>query len=81
MPGESQLDSVRYVLGADLALLPAWTVAVDLLGRWEHSGDDIGDHLVDFTAGTKVEVVENVLLSINLKFPLNKDEGLRADVI
>lgn len=81
VPGESQLDSVRYVLGADLALLPAWTVAVDLLGRWEHSGDDIGDHLVDFTAGTKVEVVENVLLSINLKFPLNKDEGLRADVI
>lgn len=81
VPNDHELNSVRYILGFDVALHDRVTLAADLLGRWEHSGDDIGDHQVDVAVGVKFNVWETVNLNMNVLVPVNKDEGLRADAI
>lgn len=79
--GEADQDNLRYVVGLDVRLHPRLTGAVDVLGRWEPDGDDIGDHIVDLAFGVKWNPVGSFLVNGNVQIPLNKDEGLRADVI
>lgn len=81
VPGESELNSVRYVGGVDYSVHPRVTLAADVLGRWEHDGDDVGDHLLDLGVSGKFELFTDTLFTAGLLFPLNRDEGLRADVI
>lgn len=80
-PGDHQLNSLRYVAGFDVVVDPKLTTAIDILGRWEHSGDDIGDHIIDAAVGAKWNIVDTTLINFYLLFPLNRDEGLRADVV
>ncbi len=78
---DSELSNVRYVGGFDYALHSRLTVAADLLGRWEPEGDDVGDHTLDLALGAKWNPIETLIFSGNVLFPLNPNEGLRADVI
>jgi hypothetical protein len=79
--GGSDQDNLRYIAGVDARVHPRLTAAVDILGRWEPDGDGIGDHIVDIALGVKWNPVGAFLVSGNVMLPLNKDEGLRADVI
>jgi len=71
----------RYVLGADVRVLPSLTVAFDVLGRWKPDGNGIGDHIVDAALALKWNPWSSLILSGGVQVPLNRDEGLRADVI
>ncbi len=79
--GGSDQDNLRYVVGVDARIHPRLTAAVDVLGRWEPQGDGIGDHIVDLALGLKWNPFGSFLINGNVQLPLNKNEGLRADVI
>jgi Putative MetA-pathway of phenol degradation len=71
----------RYVLGADVRVLPSLTAVVDFLGRSKPAGTGIGDHILDGAFGLKWNPWRSLILSGGVQVPLNRDEGLRADVI
>ena len=77
----SKQNNIRYVAGFDTRVLPQLTVALDVLGRWEPNGDGIGDHTVDLALGAKWNIFRTFLLNGIVQLPLNKNEGLRADVV
>ena len=77
----SEAHNLRYVLGVDARALPTLTGALEVIGRWEPAGDGIGDHTVDLAVGAKWNPVGSLILSANVQVPLNRNEGLRADVI
>lgn len=81
VPGEDSLSSLRYITGFDVAVHPKVTVAADILGRWEPNGDDVGDHIVDAAFGFKANVVEGAYFNFTVLIPVNRDEGLRANII
>ena len=77
----SEQNNVRYVVGVDAAVHPRVTLAADVLGRWEPSGDGIGDYTVDLALGAKLNIFQTFLLNGGVQLPLNRNEGLRANVI
>ncbi len=78
---ESDLNNLRYALGFDIAPTRELTFAADLIGRWEPSGDDIGDSKLDFALGGKWNFLGTSILNASVLLPVNKNSGLRADVI
>ena len=78
---DSELSNVRYVVGFDATAHPRLSLAAELLGRWEPNGDGIGDSIIDLAVGGKWNPVGTLVFGANARFPLNKDEGLRSDVI
>ncbi len=78
---ESEQSNLRYIAGFDAGLHPDLTVGLDVLGRWEPDGDDIGDHTVDLALGAKWNPFGSFLVNAAVQTPLNRDSGLRADVI
>ena len=78
--GSSEMDNLRYVMGFDARVHPKLTIAVDGLGRWEPSGDGIGDHIVDLALGAKWNPFRSFLLNAGVQIPLNKSEGLRPNI-
>jgi len=81
VPGDPERNSVRYIAGFDTQLFEGVTGALGVLGRWEHDGDGIGDMPVDMAIGTKWELSDGAILNGNILLPLNKDDGLRAEII
>jgi Putative MetA-pathway of phenol degradation len=79
--GGSEQNNLRYVTGVDARVHPKVTAAVDVLGRWEPNGDGIGDNTVDLALGAKWNIFGTFLLNANIQLPLNRDEGLRPNVI
>lgn len=77
----SEENNLRYVAGVDARVHPRLTLALDVLGRWQPNGDGSGDHVVDLALGAKWNIFRTFLLNGNVQLPLNKDEGLRANVI
>ena len=63
-----------------MRLLPKITGALSVLGRWEPTGDDVGDHTIDLALGLKWELPRAFLLSAYAIVPLNINEGLRPAV-
>jgi hypothetical protein len=53
----------------------------DLLGSHETDGDGIGENIVDAAFGAKWSPHKNIILAANFLIPVNKDEGLRSDLI
>lgn len=80
-PGDSELNNFRAIAGLDAALIKNLTLAADVLGRWEPNGDGIGDTILDLAVGTKWNLWRNTVLSANVQVPLNRNEGLRSDLI
>jgi hypothetical protein len=79
--GNSELNTLRYIFGADARLHERVTGVVDLIGRWEPSGDGRGDHLVDSAFGTKLAIWDSLVLVTNFIVPLNRNHGLRPDFV
>ncbi|HSF32956.1 MAG TPA: transporter [Candidatus Tectomicrobia bacterium] len=79
--GDSEQDNFRYVVGFDARLHPKVTGAIDVLGRWEPQGDGIGDNMVDLALGAKWNIFGTFLLNGIVQLPLNRNEGLRPNVI
>lgn len=77
----SSENTVPYVLGFDARLGPRATLAADFVGLWKPQGTGVSDNLLDFALGLKVNVVRNFLVGANVAVPVNKDDGLRANVI
>jgi hypothetical protein len=73
--------NVRYVLGADARALASLTLALELLGRWKPDGNGVGDHTVDAALGLKWNPWRSLVVGGGVQVPINRDEGLRADVI
>lgn len=79
--GASALDNLRYAVGFDARLHQLATGAVDVIGRWHPDGDGSRD-IIDFALGIKVDPFDiGAPFSANVLIPLNKNTGLRADVI
>lgn len=76
---DSDKNSVEYAIGFDYGKKKL-TVAADIIGSSEPSGDDIGDDIVDGAVGVKWSPVKKAIFSANVLFPLN-DSGLRSDLI
>ena len=74
-------DNLRYVAGFDMRLHPRLTFATDVLGRWEPNGNGTGDNIVDLALGLKWNPFGSFLIGGNVQVPINKNEGLRANVI
>jgi Putative MetA-pathway of phenol degradation len=79
--GPSDQDNLRYVVGVDAALHPRFTLSGDILGRWAPERSGNGANIVDFALSAKWNVWRSLLLDAVVQIPINKDEGLRADVI
>ena len=79
--GPRRDDNLRYIVGADARLHPRVTFATDLLGRWEPNRKTNGSHLLDMAFGLKWNPVGSFLVGGYAQIPLNRNEGLRADVI
>jgi len=79
--GDSELNNLKYFVGFDARVHPRFTAIIDLLGRWEPSGDGIGDNLIDLAIGGKVSVWRSAVLVANFIVPLNRNEGLRPDFV
>ncbi len=75
--GPAASDSFRYVLGTDVRVFQRLTLAADVFGRVPRSGDPT----VDIGVGGKVNPFGTVVLFWNTSFPLNRQNGLRPDVL
>ena len=76
---DSNQNNVRYIAGFDTSPNPHLTFALDVLGQWQPSGDDIGDHIVDLAPQVKWNVFGTFVINGFVLLPLNKNEGLRTD--
>jgi hypothetical protein len=74
-------NNLRYAFGLDARVLPELSLATDFLGRWRPDGDGIGDHIVDIALGAKWNPLGTFLINTGVQLPLNRKEGLRANVI
>ena len=72
-------NSVEYVAGFDIGN-ERLTVAADILGSHETSGDNIGDNIVTGSLGAKWNLFKKFILSVNIQVPLN-ESGLRSNLI
>jgi hypothetical protein len=70
-------SNVRMLLGADINATKNFSIASDIIARWEK--DD--DKFYDLALGAKWAPTDTTDFSFNTIFPLNRNDGLRADVI
>jgi len=81
--GDSVQDNLTYAFGADARVTQTFTLAADILGRYNPDQEEIGNHLVDFAVAAKWSPFKQFNAPFNAYFivPLNNDEGLRSDFI
>ncbi|HEV7693959.1 MAG TPA: transporter [Hyphomonadaceae bacterium] len=70
-------SNVRMLLGADINATKNFSIASDIIARWEK--DD--DKFYDLALGAKWAPTDTMDFSFNTIMPLNRNQGLRADVI
>jgi hypothetical protein len=70
-------SNVRMLFGADINATKNFSIASDIIARWEK--DD--DKFYDLAIGAKWAPTDTTDFSFNTIFPLNRNAGLRADVI
>lgn len=70
-------SNTRLLLGFDINATKSLAFSTDMIGRWE--ADD--DKFYDLAIGAKWAPTASTDFSFNTIFPLNRNEGLRADVI
>jgi hypothetical protein len=80
--GNKKLEKLTYAVGGDARLTPQFTLAADVLGRYNPNVKTIGNHVIDLAIAAKWNPFRdrNVPLNAFVSFPLNND-GLRADVV
>ena len=70
-------SNVRMLLGADINASKNFSIASDIIARWEKDKDKF----FDLALGAKWAPTDTTDFSFNTIFPLNRNQGLRADVI
>jgi len=73
-------DALRYGAGTDVLVFDGVTAVGEVLGRYEPNGDGTSD-VVDGLVGLKWNPTGDVVLSSFVLTPINRDTGLRADVV
>ena len=76
-----QQNSIRYALGFDARLLSTLSFDADIIGRFKPAGNETGDHINDLSLGVKWNPLSAWIVRANLQIPLDKNSGLRTDVI
>ncbi len=76
---DSKENTLRTILGVTFGNAQV-TGSLELLGRYQLNGDDVGDDKTDLGAGIKWNPGKRVIVSANAVVPLN-DDGLRSDLI
>ncbi len=78
----SELEKLTYAAGFDARITNQFTVAADVLGRYNPNVDEIGNHVVDVAVAVKWNPFTNRNAPLNafVSIPVN-DDGLRANVI
>jgi len=79
--GPRENDNLRYVVGAESRVHPRLTVVTDFLGHWEPNRSGNGSNIADFAFGLKWNPFGSFLASGYAQVPLNRNQGLRANVI
>jgi hypothetical protein len=81
--GPDVQDNMTYAAGVDLRASSKFTVGGDFLGRWNPDQDQIGSNVVDFALSAKWNPFTglNAPLNAYVIVPVNKDHGLRSDVV
>lgn len=74
-------NSIRYALGFDARLLSKLSFDADIIGRFKPAGNETGDHINDLSLGVKWNPLSAWIVRANIQIPLDKNSGLRADVI
>lgn len=77
---DEEFNQLKYAVGFDSRIISQVSVALDLIGNNELSGDGVGDDLWDVSAGVKYNPWRDLIFFANVQVPLN-DEGLRADFV
>lgn len=79
--GDAEFNNLRYVAGFDARLHQQVTGSIDVIGRWHPDGDGVRD-LIDVAVGGKWDPFDiGAPFSANVLIPINKNTGLRANVI
>lgn len=78
---ELEQNSIRYALGFDARLLSKLSFDADVIGRFKPAGDETGEHIHDLSLGVKWNPLSAWIVRTNIQIPLDKNSGLRADVI
>ena len=73
-------SALEYAVGVDVGTAK-WTVAGELLGSYEPSGDGIGDTILNGAFGAKWNPWKQLLLLANVQIPLNRQSGLRSNLV
>lgn len=81
--GEDAADNMTYAAGVDLRASNNLTLGADFLGRWNPDQEEVDNNIVDFALSGKWNPFKsaNAPLNAYVIVPVNKDHGLRADVI
>jgi hypothetical protein len=74
-------NSIRYALGFDARLLSKLSFDADVIGRFKPAGNETGKHINDLSLGVKWNPLSAWIVRANIQIPLDKNSGLRADVI
>jgi len=81
--GIKELDNLSYAVGFDWKVAVPLTVAADVIGRYNPQLENVSNHIVDVALAAKWNPFNNHDAPLNayVILPVNKDHGLRADVI
>jgi hypothetical protein len=74
-------NSIRYALGFDARLLSKLSFDADVIGRFKPAENETGNHINDLSLGVKWNPLSAWIVRANIQIPLDKNSGLRADVI
>jgi len=77
---ESDFSQLEYAIGFDSRISKQVTIAVDVIGNNELSGDGVGDDLYDINTGVRFNPWRDLIFFGNVQIPIN-NEGLRADFV
>jgi hypothetical protein len=81
--GPKVQDNMTYAAGVDLRASSTFTVGADFLGRWNPDQEEIGSNVVDFALSAKWNPFKGMNAPFNayIIVPVNKDQGLRSDLV
>jgi hypothetical protein len=81
--GAKVQDNMTYAAGVDLRASSRFTIGADFLGRWNPDQDEISSNVVDFALSAKWNPYSGMNAPFNayIIVPVNKDQGLRADLV
>lgn len=79
--GPKEFDNLVYAVGFEASAHQRLTLALDVIGRWAPYADRVADNVADIALGARWNVWRKLLVNTNFQFPLNRNTGLRPNVM